>query len=240
MINNDKSRLILTKAGDNLTYRLYDTNPVVDIATMENDLTKVAHVNAKNISLEAISISYERFRQMFYNSNGAFEPNLNILHSDPSNSRLWLYNSVQTKITENGAGREDFKLFDDVMLHYETDLSLPRNCWSACSLTNMERTIANQKTLFDVGGSCHIPCSMDLDEFFNALEDQGVNLAGTRYLTHNNLRIPVDLDKSPIAVVTALFKSTTSNVSDIAVSWPYLIDFSGVVGRYGPNYRTNN
>jgi len=226
-MENDGSRLILLSTLDSSNSTLYNTNPVVDIATMENNLTSVHHVCAKNISLQAIDVSYATFREMFYNTNNSFQPNLNVI---VQHSNL-LRNNKQQKVTEHGAGREPFNLFNDVMEHYETDLSLPRNCWSACSLTNMERTIANQKTLFDVGGSCNIPCSMTLDEFFNALEDQGVKLNGERYVNAENTRVPTNLTKKVIAVVTAVYKSATANVSDIAVTWPYLIDFRGISAR---------
>ena len=58
-MENDGSRLILTGSSATPGYTLYETNPIVDIATMENNLTTVKHVDAKTISLQAIDISYE-------------------------------------------------------------------------------------------------------------------------------------------------------------------------------------
>lgn len=203
---------------------------VVDIATMQESFARVEVNNSHVISLAAIDISYHDFRRIFYPNNTEFSPNLvNIRRYDISNL---IANDSQIVI-DSSLRKKQFNLFREMLQVYEEYLKVPSNCWSSCSLTNFQNTLSHIMTLFDVGDSCCIKCSLTLDEFFLSIEQQGIQMSnsGTFDADLNNV-VPISANIRPVAVITAEFKSNTPEVPNVNVIWPYLVDFTGVSGRY--------
>lgn len=217
---------------------LYSPSVVVDIATMQETFSAVELNRAFVINLGVIDISYVTFRDLFFSTNSEFTPNLQAAIASSNDFSKYILNKSQKVILESGDYR-DFRIFNEMLVHYEENLGVTSDCWSSCSLTNFQNNIARQKTLFNVGDGCCIKCSLTLDEFFSAIEQQGVDMSGDAAPDSTGLRnldevIPKDTDKKPIAVVTALFASTTPGVPDVKVIWPYAVDFTNVSSRYTP------
>ena len=85
--------------------------------------------------------------------------------------------------------------------------------------------------MFDIFRCCqsNIKCSMTIDQFFASLEAQGMvmdSISG----------FPLDTDQvsSPGAIyqkvvcanITIIFKSSTTDVRDLEINWPFLINFN--------------
>jgi hypothetical protein len=211
----------------------YSSNPIVDIATLEMNGPIITSNPSYKISLKLIDISYSKFRTLFFKSNTDFEPNPGAYQSMQSDYMNYVGFAEQTKLNDTGREDGNLDIYKEIVTHYERDLGLPKNCWSSCSLNAINKFLGGQQSLFDVGGACKVACSLTLDQLFVAWQQQGVDLSGS-FSTPDDLRIPTDLTKSPVAVVTAKYKSITPGVADIEMFFPYAVDFSGVDSRYNP------
>ena len=135
-----------------------------------------------------------------------------------------------------------YKLYYEMLAHYEKFLGLNSNCWSSCSLTNFQKILGDQYTLYDVGNPCNVKCSLTLDEYFYALEQQGVKMIEHTDHLHSLNHVVPDLSGTsyrPIAVVTTTFKSLTEGVPNVDVVWPFAVDFEGVTTRYSEAGKTH-
>ena len=227
------ARIIMSvNQADNAKY--YSPGVIVDIATMQENMSTIKLNNNININLAAINISYDNFRRIFYYQNAEFNPSVTAFTVSGETIKQYIHNNSQRVITSDGSIRA-FNLFRELLRIYETKLGSPSNCWDSCSLTKFQQTIAGINTLLDVGGSCCISCSLTLDEFFNSIEQQGVELSGNLFPRDLNYAVPKDTTKTPIAVVTAEFVSSTPQVPNVNIVWPFAVDFSGVVQRYHDN-----
>lgn len=227
------ARIIMSR-DQSINAKFYSPAVIVDIATMKENMNSVKLNNNININLAAISITYDNFRKLFYYQNSDFSPSVTAFTVSGENIKEYIYNDNQHVITSDGSIRK-FNLFRELLNVYETKLGSSSNCWDSCSLTNFQKTISQINTLLDVGGSCCISCSLTLDEFFNSIEQQGVELSGNTFPRDLNYAVPKDKTKTPIAVVTAQFVSSTHLVPDINITWAFAIDFTNVVNRYSDN-----
>lgn len=224
---------------------------VVDAATMCQQLVDISCSTAYHISLAPIDISYESFHELFYSTNNAFTPlAAEIVKTKKAKSYLLskINNIDQDYMIGNSGNNYDtsFNLYEQIKTYYESSLGLnvPMNCWSSCSITNFQALFANQTTLLDTGNGCCICCAMTLDELFESLENQGVVFGinggpNTSPIDNDNSWVPATTanpgaNTKYTIVITALYKSSNKYIEDVAVSWPFLVDFAGVTQRYSP------
>ena len=199
-----------------------DNSPLANIATIVETLNQITVNEGTNITLKFIDISYVNFKNLFFDNQNF---NLNILLiRNPSYSKYFT-NDLQRVIDSNvDDGSYPYRLYNLLRKHYQNGLgNQPSDSWSSSSLTLFQRKISEQKTLFDVGCGICPTCTLTLDEMFATWADQGLEMSGN---------VPKSVTKSPIAVITTVFQSTTSRVNDFIVSWPYRVDFTGVTDRY--------
>ena len=215
----------------------FPENPIVDIATLEMGGPLVVGSNSYKMSLGLIYINYYDFRLLFFKSNTDFEPNPGAYQTIPGVYELALEFKNQVLLNAGGSSDGSLNLYKKVTQHYEQNLGLPKNCWSSCSLNAMDRFLGGQTSLFDVGGACKVQCSLTLDQLFTAWEQQGVDLSSGDQAKD---RVPSDPTKTPVAVVTAKYRSITPGVSDIEMFFPFAVDFSGVANRYNPSDPSGN
>jgi hypothetical protein len=211
----------------------YPSNPIVDIATLEMNGPIITSNPSHKISLNLIPIYYRDFRTLFFKSNTDFEPNPGAYQTMSSRYMDLVGFKEQIKLNDTGRSDGSLNIYREVVTHYEKELGLPKNCWSSCSLNAINRFLGGQESLFDVGGACKVACSLTLDQLFTAWEQQGVELSGN-ISDSNEFRVPSNQTDTPVAVVTAKYKSITPGVSDIEIFFPYAVDFSGVTNRYQP------
>ena len=216
----------------------YPENPIVDIATLEMDGPLITSNPSYKISLQLIPIYYSDFRTLFFKSNTDFEPNPGAFQNISGIYMKMVGFKDQIKLNDTGRQDGSLNIYKEVVTHYEQDLGLPKNCWSSCSLNAINRFLGGQESLFDVGGACKVACSLTLDQLFTAWEQQGVELSGN-FSDSNSVRVPTDTTLTPIAVVTARYKSITPGVSDMEIFFPYAVDFNGIINRYQPNGISN-
>ena len=181
------------------------TSVSVNIASIETILNNIQNRPIHVITLNHIDMSYDIFRNIFFPNNNVFSFNLRGAINNLGNLTLFTNNNQIIASTD-----ASFNIYEKIISFYENYVG-PRNCWDSCSLTNLQRILGRQKTLFNSGNSCNIRCSLTLNDFFNSIEQQGIDLSN---ILQNGLRIinnavPIDQTKKPIAVITSRFTSTT-------------------------------
>ena len=181
------------------------TSVSVNIASIETVLNNIQNKPIHVITLNHIDISYNIFRNIFFPNNNVFSFNLRGAINNLGNLTL-LSNNNQVIATTDVS----FNIYENIISFYENYVG-PRNYWDSCSLGNFQKILSRQKTLFNSNNLCNIKCSITLNDFFNSIEQQGIDLSnvfqnGFRII---NNAVPIDQTKKPIAVITSKFTSTT-------------------------------
>ena len=214
---------------------MFQNQVIVDIATLEQDINTISVNDSQVITLKTIDIYYDTFRDIFYYNNDRFQLVPSYRKQLEKTTDISLVTNDEQSIIDRNGRTTPYKIYAEMLAHYERFLGLKSNCWSSCSLNNFQKVLGDQYTLYDVGNPCNVKCSLTLDEYFYALEQQGVNMT-----TGDNLNdvVPAALITcyKPIAVVTTTFKSLTEGVPNVDVVWPFAVDFQGVRSRYNPGY----
>ena len=205
----------------------------VDIAVLEHDLsTIISEPKMHKIELSPVSLSYASFQALFYKDGQRFNPSktaFNNVFAQPligNNFRTILKSPFQS---ENPLLYNKFNLLKSLISAHEEDLNIPASCWDMTNLMYFSTIISNIKSLNDMAGNCgnNIKCSITLDEFFNNLEAQGLlmdPLSGLPLEPSGNSG--VIYTGLVTANITAIFHSTTPDVKDTQIKWPFLINFN--------------
>lgn len=198
-------------------------NVVVDIAVIAEDLPNISRDTAKTQYLAPIDITYNEFHNLFYFNNGKFTPNIAL----GCNNQYKHHVTHENKhILHQNGKQKKYNLLEELVEHYQTHLEDPPDCWDPCTRIEFEKKIANIKGLFDVG-VCNVTCSLTLDEFFDAIEANGVEMN-----PHSNMPSLEGQKKKVVALVTTKFISnnhateTDKGVPDLNITWPFRINFS--------------
>lgn len=201
-------------------------NVVIDIAVITEELPTVTRDSSVTKYLAPIDITYNEFHNLFYFNNGKFTPNTTLGCS----SRYKSYISHSGKQILHASGKsKGYHLLEELTEHYQKHLEDPPDCWDPCTRIEFERKVSNIKSLFDVG-VCNITCSLSLDEFFDAIQANGVEI-------NSNTGMPslYGQKQKVIALVTLKFVSNNiaseldKGVPDLNITWPFRINFSANV-----------
>ena len=222
--------------SNDTSYNLASPEVIIEVATLQDEIVAIkSNTDVFNINLIGIPILYRDFRRIFYSGNLEFSPSLQVLRSDTillnsvtnSNQKI-----VSSNLSDPKAGKK-FSLLREMQGIYEDALGLNKNCWSSCSLNSFQKKLSSQQTLIDVGGGCRTQCSLTLDEFWDTMQDYGIDLSGSGVTSW-----PLDDLKVITAVITANFKSNTAGVPDVNVNWPYFLYFGPIY--FGTNVANSN
>uniref|UniRef100_A0A6C0HP68 Uncharacterized protein n=1 Tax=viral metagenome TaxID=1070528 RepID=A0A6C0HP68_9ZZZZ len=214
-------------------------NYFVNIAVLQTTVNSIKRESdAHVVELSPIYMSYATFLNLFFKDN-KFSPNKQLgknaqtLVSNKDRRILSgpLDQEYNLTDTSNVITAPVFNLTSALISTYVSGLGSDPNCWDSCDLVCLQNTINPINSLFSVIQCCqnNIECSMTLDQFFSSLEAQGMVMDPAS-------GFPLDPDQ-PIgggviyqgvvcANVAVIFKSTTDDVKDLRVNWPFLINFN--------------
>lgn len=213
----------------------------VDIAVLQQDLNTIVNNDAYLITLSPVYVSYASFQALFYRNSLHFNPlkyAFNNILAQPlisNNFRRVIESPFETSelLYDNS-----FNLLKILITAYEQDLGIPTECWDRCTFMNFSTTISKIKCLTDVAGTCgsNIKCSITLNEFFDNLEAQGL-------IMDPSSGLPLDPSGNSgviytglvAANITANFHSTTPDVKDVQIKWPFLVNFNSYTDPSGGN-----
>jgi len=209
----------------------------VDIAVIQQNLNTIVIKDAYVIELSPVYLSYASFQALFYRDGRTFNPlkSINNIFSKPliNNEYRTIIKSPFENIIDTS-----FNLLTTIITAYEEDLHISTECWDTCTFMNFSTTISKIKSLNDMTGDCNhnIKCSITLDEFFDNLEAQGLVIDPSSGL-------PLDPSGNSgviytglvAANITANFHSTTPDVKDVHIKWPFLVNFDSYTDPSGGN-----
>jgi hypothetical protein len=208
------------------TYQGYN----VEVAILQQDMNEIKEENAHIVELSPVYLSYASFQAMFYKSGNKFSPLYNLTTNNYYEFLANEYRKIIINPTYQSGYDISFNLRDTIIKYYEEDLAIPYQCWDICSFIEFNKLLSPIKLLTDVGNSCNIKCSITLDQYFDNLEAQGLKIDNISGLpldpSGNYTSIYTGLVS---AIITANFKSTTPNVRDIKIRWPFMINFASLV-----------
>lgn len=129
----------------------------IEISPVED----TAHV----IVLDPISISDERFDELFYfRPNGRFGINST------------LCDSSEYLLSEKTYEDDSFNLITTIISFYEEDLALASSLWEVCSLMNLRKQLTKLNSLCKY---CTTSCSLTRGEIVHIIESEGGVVDGT-------------------------------------------------------------
>lgn len=122
---------------------------------------ETAHV----VYLNPISISNERFEQLFYfRTDGKFR--ISTTECD----------ATEYLLSEQVANDMSFNLLSTIVGFYEEDLGLAASKWESCSFINLQKQLLKMNSLCKY---CNTTCSLTRGEIVKALEGEGGIVDGT-------------------------------------------------------------
>ena len=187
------------------------SNRTVDIAVLSETVKfSPEEFDGHIVELNAIDISENDFRDLFYASNGHEIFALNCANElDKTNI------TFNTQVYQGAdLGIElSFNLLNQVLTSYSEDLAVPRECFEPCSLIDIEKQLTNIRTLCDI---CEVKCSLRWSEVIATLRSLGATL---------------DADVIHRLRVNALFTNANPQLKDIMVRFNYDV-------RLNNNYTT--
>ena len=237
-LSSDQSQINLGPCGSVVVDPNYH-NYFVNIAVLQTAVNNIKQESdAHVIELSPRYVSYPTFLNLFF-KDGKFSPNKQLGHdaqATVSNKDRYILSGPTDQVynltdTSNVITAPVFNLTSALISTYANDLGCEPNCWDPCDLVHLQNTINPIQTLFSVIQCCqnNIECSMTLDQFFASLEAQGMVMDPASGFPLD----PVQSDPPGViyqgvvcASVTVIFKSSTDDVKDLEVNWPFLINFN--------------
>ena len=175
-------------------------SPSIDIAVMCQEFSPIQTVPCSQhiVELDEIPIPTNTFRQIFY-ARDTFCIDPRVQTTTNLNGYIsFLY----PPRTYRGS---PFSLIGELILNLEEDLNVSSNCFTPCSLIDMQKTITSIKTLSDL--TCCTMCSLTWSDI-------------TALINQDYLRS----DMKPVLVVNVVFKSETEGALPTTVKFRYKLE----------------
>lgn len=237
--------------GLDISYNYY-----TDFSVLCNNLN-IETDNTLYYYFKPIDISYQDFHSLFFYNNSYFNLNKWYSINNIDSSNLEKYTVINKQLEriysyENSSSDISFNLLSKIITHYQ--YYIPKQCWSINSSICLTKKISKFKTIYDLDNkcrsNCNCSCKITIDDFFNMFEAQGIEMAVDNSFNHIPVLakgLPVDASTVKYtAILHLFFKSNNSNVFNLSLKMPYLIDFSSSMPtssiantnnyRYNPYY----
>jgi hypothetical protein len=225
-----------------------------DFGVLCNDVTQMNLTNTEYYDFAPIDISYSDFHSLFFLNNRYFHLTHPVnLSTKISTANLTRYTVINNQTTQNYLNNElsltpidfSFNLYSTVLNHYQ--YNIPYKSWSIESKMQLNKQLSKLNSIYDFqynilcelneNNHCHNSCKVKnntkllLDELFNIYQAQGVVIATDNSFNNGPIRangFPIDASLNKyMAVLTLYLRSSNSNVKDISLRFPYLINFAG-------------
>jgi hypothetical protein len=183
----------------------HESNILIDVAVLcqEYSPVEITCNNSHIVNLDEIQISEETFRNIFY-------PYGDIFGLDPKKSCVKDFFYITFLAPYRKVDGKSFYLLEEIIKNTEEDLNVSRNCFTTCSLIDLNNDILKIKTLCDI--NCHsLVCSLTWSNIVTMLNDYS--------LVNNH---PVNM--RPLFVVNVIFKSPNPCVKPTVVKFNYRIN----------------
>jgi hypothetical protein len=183
-------------------------NIIIDVAVIAQNTSAIKKQfdNSHIINLDAINISEELFKNIFYPHGNTFGLDKKYCTKEgviPYISFLPNYRSVDGK---------KFYLLEEILSNLEKDLNVSRNCFTTDSLVELTNELIDIKSL------CNINCC----SLLSSLTWENINDIIKNYKLLQDSQ-DINMKVVPICVVSIIFKTPTEGVEDTIVKFSYKI-----------------
>jgi hypothetical protein len=184
---------------------MHEDRLIIDVAVLCEEITEIRQTcNDRIINLDDILLTQEQFKKIFYphSDNFGINPVYINANSDLQRAVSFLpeYRSVNNK---------KFYLLEQILSNLESDLNVPRSCFTVESLVELTNQITSVKSL----------CDINVTNALASLTWSNVTEIVNNYklLKHGNSII------KPVCVISVIFKTPTNCVENTVVRFNYKI-----------------
>ncbi len=171
----------------------------IDVAVLTQEYTElVKDSNSHIILLDPININIETFLEIFFPYGNQFSIHKSILTNELYYPLISLQSSH--RLIEN----QPFYLYETIISNIESDLGMPRECFTNNSLIKLRSEFENFKSLIDLS-SCYLSSSLSWSIINKMINDY-------------------PYDDQIILAINIMFKTPTEGIKDNIVKIQYSIN----------------
>jgi len=187
------------------TDTITDERLTIDVAVLYQETTEIRQMCKDHITnLDDIDITEDAFRKMFYPHSENFCIDTNYINSNEELKKkvsfLPEYRSVNGK---------KFYLLEQILTNLETDLCVPRTCFTIDSRVELANEITGIKTL----GDLNVNSVLSSLTWSNILEI----IKSYRLVKNKNTVV------TPVCVISVIIKTPTNSVENTIIRFNYKI-----------------
>jgi hypothetical protein len=178
---------------------------IIDVAVLCEEITEIRQTGNDHITnLDDINITKEIFKNIFYPYSENFGIDKNYI-----NANSQLKNLISFLPEYRSVNEQKFYLLEQILTNLETDLNVPRNCFTVESRVELTNQITGINNLCDIN-----PCgTLSSLTWSNILE-----IVNNYTLLNNNTTA-----KTLIFSISIIFKTPTNGVENTIIRFNYKI-----------------
>lgn len=186
---------------------VYADRLVIDVAVLCEQTSEIRQTgNAHIVNLDDILLTQDNFKKIFY----SFSENFGIdnVYIDANTEAKKAISFLPEFRTVN---KKKFYLIEQILTNLESDLNVPRNCFTVDSLVELTNQLINIKSLLDINVSKTVT---------------SLNWPNIAEIIHNYKLLKNTTNVvNPICCISVIFKTPTVGVENTVVRFNYkLID----------------
>jgi len=184
---------------------IHEDKLIIDVAVLCQEMTEMRQTgNDHVVNLDDIYISQENFKKIFYPHSENFGINCNYINASKE-----LKNQISFLPEYRSVNKKKFYLLEQILTNLETDLNVPRNCFTVESLVELTHQITSINSLCDI----HMSNTLVSLTWTNIIEI--VN----NYKLLKNIKTVIN----PIFSISVIFKTPTIGVENTVIRFNYKI-----------------
>ena len=187
------------------TDTITDERLTIDVAVLYQETTEIRQMCKDHITnLDDIDITEDAFRKMFYPHSENFCIDTNYINSNEE-----LKKKVSFLPEHRSVNGKKFYLLEQILTNLETDLCVPRTCFTIDSRVELANEITGIKTL----GDLNVNSVLSSLTWSNILEI----IKSYRLVKNKNTVV------TPVCVISVIIKTPTNSVENTIIRFNYKI-----------------
>jgi hypothetical protein len=184
---------------------IHEDKLIIDVAVLCEEITEMRQTgNDHVVNLDDIYISQEKFKKIFYPNSENFGINCNYI-----NTQQELKTIISFLPEYRSVNKKKFYLLEQILTNLETDLNVPRSCFTVESLVEITHQLTSINSLCDIHMS-HTLVSLTWTNIIEIVNN---------YKLLKNIKTAIN----PIFSISVIFKTPTNGVENTIIRFNYKI-----------------
>ena len=187
------------------TVQMVNERLTIDVAVFHEETTEMRQMCNDHITnLDDICVTQDTFRNMFYPHSENFCINSNYIDADKEIKKTISF--LPEYRTVNG---KKFYLLEQILTNLETDLSVPRTCFTLDSQVELTSQLTKINTLGDLNAS-NVLSSLSWSNIVDIINNY-------KLVKNKNTLV------TPVCVISVIFRTPTDGVENTIIRFNYKI-----------------